>query len=302
MSGKASSGLPWWVYAAAITVPVTLLLAAFVLLVPETERQLFYWGSTGVIGGIYAFVRGFGRLRRRRMLQNTPTSKVRSVAVGDVEVEGSARSQDQTIPGPISGTDALLYQLEVEEWDEWHWDTVLELVDQVDFEVDDGTGRLPVDANGAELYLEDQAQVEVDPGEEPPARIRDWAFEEGPFAEAGPDELTPEDLEHVASLPLPARVESALLEETAAKRRYTERLVQPGEAVVAFGEALPEETGDDERLVLQEPESSEPFILSDREEADLQQSLGVQTVGLLAGSVLAIPAGTVALLMAFGFL
>ena len=42
------------------------------------------------VGGLVAFFRGFRSLRTLRRIENTPTSKIRSMPMGLVEIHGAA--------------------------------------------------------------------------------------------------------------------------------------------------------------------------------------------------------------------
>jgi hypothetical protein len=44
----------------------------------------------GVFAGVYLFYRGFRFLQRKRLILNTPASKIRSAAMGLVEINGLA--------------------------------------------------------------------------------------------------------------------------------------------------------------------------------------------------------------------
>jgi hypothetical protein len=98
----------------------------------------------------------FSLLARKRLLINTPTSKIRSASVGLVEVSGVATGP-YTIPAPITGNPCYLYQTIVwrqrEESKSQEWKTVAEETLHVPFFLEDGTGKLLVSPGGAELDL-----------------------------------------------------------------------------------------------------------------------------------------------------
>jgi hypothetical protein len=110
----------------------------------------------GVAGGLYLFIRGFRLLARKRLLINTPTSKIRSAALGLVEVNGTATGP-YTVPTPITGAPCFLYRTsawqksDTSKSDEWK--KVAEESLHVPFFLNDSTGQLLVDPNGAELDL-----------------------------------------------------------------------------------------------------------------------------------------------------
>src|SRR5260370_40897180 len=72
-------------------------------------NQLTLLAAVGFAGGLYLFVRGFRLLTRKRLLLNTPTSKIRSASLGLVEVSGLATGP-YTLPTPIAGAPCFLYR------------------------------------------------------------------------------------------------------------------------------------------------------------------------------------------------
>src|SRR5207244_13475355 len=71
-----------------------------------------FWGSLGLFIGVRLFFRGFSALRRRELVRNTPTSAVRSAAIGPVEVSGKAVGP-YTLVAPLSKRDCFYYPLAV---------------------------------------------------------------------------------------------------------------------------------------------------------------------------------------------
>ena len=119
-------------------------------------NELTFISAVAIVGGLYLFIRGFGLLARKRLLLNTPTSKIRSASLGLVEIGGVAAGP-YTVPAPISGTACFLYETIV--WQEQEsgksrgWEKVAEESLHVPFFLDDGTGRLLIAPEGAELDL-----------------------------------------------------------------------------------------------------------------------------------------------------
>ena len=133
---------------AAMTVTVADPLFAF--------NQLTLLAAVGFAGGLYLFVRGFRMLARKRLLINTPTSKIRSASMGLVEVNGMAAGP-YTLPAPISGAPCFLYRTTAwqksDESKSGEWKKVAEETLHVPFFLDDGTGRLLIEPMGADLDL-----------------------------------------------------------------------------------------------------------------------------------------------------
>jgi hypothetical protein len=119
-------------------------------------NQLTLIAGAGVIGGLYLFVRGFRVLTRKRLLINTPTSKIRSASLGLIEVTGTATGP-YTLHSPIAGISCFLYRTTAwqksDEGRSKEWKKVAEETLHVPFFLDDGTGQLLIQPQGAELDL-----------------------------------------------------------------------------------------------------------------------------------------------------
>src|SRR6266478_5137765 len=108
-----------------------------------------------IAGGLYFFVSGFRLLARKRLLLTTPTSKIRSAAMGLVEVNGMAAGP-YTIPAPITGKPCFLYHTTVwqqREGKNVEWDKIADEMLHLPFFIDDSTGQLLVEPLGADLDL-----------------------------------------------------------------------------------------------------------------------------------------------------
>ena len=103
------------------------------------------------------FFWGFTRLRRKRLIENIPTSTVRGMAMGLVELIGKARRL-KTLRGPLSGFDCVAYRYLVERYEQrgksGSWVTIAQGDSfYCPFWIDDGTGKVLVAPQAAELIL-----------------------------------------------------------------------------------------------------------------------------------------------------
>ena len=96
-------------------------------------------------------------LQFKRLVLNTPFSKIRSASMGLVEVSGSAIGP-RTIPAGITGAPCYYYNATAWELrqsgENSQWKKVAEETLYVPFFVDDTTGRLLVDPQGADLDVQ----------------------------------------------------------------------------------------------------------------------------------------------------
>jgi hypothetical protein len=99
-------------------------------------------------------------LHRARLIEDMPTSRARSAAQGYVELEGVAKQMEHTpIVARLSGLPCCWYRYKVEEMeviqerghDRTRWKVIDKGTSTDTFWLDDGTGRVAVDPEGAEV-------------------------------------------------------------------------------------------------------------------------------------------------------
>ena len=121
------------------------------------------WCAIGFAAGIYLFFRGFYLLQRRHLILDTAFSKIRSAAMGMVEVSGLAVGP-YTMVAPITGRPCYYYRTVAWEWKREgknnQWVKVAGECMHLPFFLDDNTGRVLVDPRGAELDLHRDFQEE----------------------------------------------------------------------------------------------------------------------------------------------
>ncbi len=131
---------------------VTVL--ALVLL--SGRDDLWLYAGIGAAAGVYLFYRGFRTLQRKRLILDTPSSKIRSASMGLVEVSGLATGP-YTIPAPVTGVPCYFYRTIAWQLKQAgknkEWQKVAEESMHVPFFLDDNTGRLLVDPQGAEMEI-----------------------------------------------------------------------------------------------------------------------------------------------------
>jgi len=123
----------------------------------------WFWPALGAGAGVYFFSRGFQLLQRKRLIMNTPSSKIRSAAMGLVEVSGLATGPYSLI-APITGVPCYYYRTMVWEWKHRgkgsSWVKEADESLHVPFYLDDGTARVLVNPQGAELDIHRDFQEE----------------------------------------------------------------------------------------------------------------------------------------------
>src|SRR5262245_12912587 len=112
-----------------------------------------FWGGALTIGGTLGFARGFRLWRRRRLIQDTPTAKVRSMAMGLVELNGTSHGRS-AIAAPFSGRDCVYWQVDISVPERrGRWRVVHRNASGQPFYLSDGTGTALVYPKGAECNL-----------------------------------------------------------------------------------------------------------------------------------------------------
>ena len=168
-----------------------------------------FWIATGVMTviGIGALVYGFVQLSRARLMQDIPTSRLRSAAQGYVELHGHARLlPGPQITAPLSGARCCWWDYRVEEHRtvtrggkrSSEWVVIDRGTSDELFLLDDGTGECVIDPVGAKVIPSlSRTWRGYHPRPQGPPRERGW-FQVGNF-------------------------------------RYSERLVQFGDPLFALG-------------------------------------------------------------------
>jgi len=179
--------------------------------------------------GIRSLVAGY-------RIRSTETDAAMDVVAGQaVDLEGTARTHEQTLEAPFSGRTCLGYDYEVEEYhyddDGSNWRTVDSGTEVVPFLLDLGNGSVLVDAAAAELDIsDDQHRTTIGGGNEPPERIKQFI--------AANDSLSSENKSMDLKI---AEIDYG------DRRRYTENVLLPEETCFVSGVGR-SPTGVDQRL------------------------------------------------------
>jgi len=132
------------------------MLSVLILFRSPSPAGLLVWCGVGFCAGIGFFLYGFQLLQRRRLILDTPFSKIRSASMGMVEVSGLAVGP-YTMVAPITARPCYYYRTLVWEYKQQgknkQWVKVAGEAMHLPFFVDDNTGRLLVDPRGADLDL-----------------------------------------------------------------------------------------------------------------------------------------------------
>jgi len=117
--------------------------------------QPFIFGLVFFGVGVYIFIYGFTRLRKKRLIENIPTSTIRGMAMGLVELCGKAK-KIALLKSPFTQTSCVLFKYTVEEYKRRgknsQWVTIASGDSFLSpFWLEDSTGKVKVFPLGAEL-------------------------------------------------------------------------------------------------------------------------------------------------------
>lgn len=136
---------------------IILSIVHFVVVHRRSDpAELYFWCALGFCAGIGLFFYGFRLLQRRHLILDTPFSKIRSAAMGMVEISGLAVGP-YTMVAPITERECFYFRTLVSEWKQSgknkQWVKVAGECMHVPFFVDDNSGRMLIDPRGADLDL-----------------------------------------------------------------------------------------------------------------------------------------------------
>jgi len=182
--------------------------------VPLIHRIVFPTLSLGIGLGVY--VAGFRSLARKRLIENTPASKIRSMAMGLVEIHGTAVDW-HALKGPFTLESCVYYKWQVEEYQQRGKNSEWVVVRHGDssaapFYLQDDTGKALVRPNDAEVVIAHDFQLKTGLFSEIPTHIGDF--------------LAAQNYNDRAFFGLNKTL------------RFTEWNIQPGEAVFLLGSCL----------------------------------------------------------------
>ncbi|MBX7143774.1 MAG: E3 ubiquitin ligase family protein [Oligoflexia bacterium] len=226
----------------------------------------------GLAAGIGIFFWGFGVRRRYKTIESTPTSRVRSVAVGLVEIHGRAEIENMPLRSPFSQLDCVYYSYNVEErrksGKRHTWVTIAKFQSSQPYRVRDETGSILILPKDAECTF----------------RV-DNNYRMSFFSDAN-EESFKAGLERIG---IP---HSNLFGER--PLRCSETYILPGDELFVLGTATPRSFSEssernEDNLFIAKGSKGALFIMADRSEKELLSSLWWQMCAMIfLGPVLAV--------------
>lgn len=220
-----------------------------------------------------------------RVLTRDPLS-VRDLSMHDgaVELRGAAVPDDgQTVETPFTETACLAYEYEAQELkssgQSSYWETLDEGGQSAPFVLEDETGRVRVDPEGATLELDDHT-LRVSGGDELPARIQQYIRETGEVErDTGSVDLLVTEIDYGDD------------------QRFIERRLDAGETAHIYGGVEPRQGGEWGSaladVVVTADETTGTYVISDSSEWRVAYHAGRRALVPAISGVLALGLGLV---------
>jgi hypothetical protein len=109
--------------------------------------------TAGLVAGPVLSWHGFRALHERQLIANTPTSRIRSMAMGLVEISGDVEPRS-TVTAPFSGKSCAYWQVEIAAKNRNGWRTIHRNQSGNPFYLSDDTGVALVYPHGSECRLQ----------------------------------------------------------------------------------------------------------------------------------------------------
>ncbi len=133
------------------------------------------WQISFALVGLTSFWAWYANLKRYRTVADTPTSRIASAPQGYIELVGRGRQPPgDSLVSPVNGLLCLWYRYRIERKHGDRWEHVESGVSHDTFGVNDGSGQVLVDPDGAEI-LTSHKQVSTQGG----YRKTEWTLIEG---------------------------------------------------------------------------------------------------------------------------
>jgi E3 ubiquitin ligase len=245
-----------------------------------TNLETTIWATAGLATGPWLYYRGFRTLRTRRLIADTPTARIRSMAMGLVEINGTVEPRS-TLYAPFSGKPCAYWEVDVAIQTRRSWRIVHRNQSGNPFYLTDDTGVALIYPHGA------QCRINFGTDESCPGLMLPSFYRE--YLDA-----------HTSAFGRLARI---------GHLRFRERVLETGQRVYVLGTAMPrsqalvvaageelQATGTDGPIatrrttldrdvvaVVRRGENEPTFIVSQESEKGLMLSLGARALFQLVG-------------------
>jgi len=239
----------------------------------------------GFPGGVYLFSQGFKVRKEYKIIATTPSSKIRSAAVGLVELQGKVKVFEKPLLSPFSQEECVYYSYLIEErvqsGKSERWRTVKNFSSVDPFILADETGEVLVLPQAAELDLS-----------------VDHTYRTNSFFSGGND-LFRAGLERLG-----VNYKNWLLDKPL---RASETFLCPGDNLFVLGSAMIKRATqgsevNSDNLVIAKGGKGDFFFLSDKSEKDVLSKLSWKSIAMVVGGPIAAVLSIAYIFSRFGWL
>ncbi len=241
----------------------------------------FVLGLYGIVFGILLFLSGFDTLKRKRMIESTATSKIRSLAVGLSEIYGKAITKKEPMIAPFSGKPCVYCKYRLEEYDwkaKYDWTTIKEGTMGTEFFLKDDTGSVEISTKDAILDIPEQYRMEIGRKSKIPKILLDYLLEN--------------------------KIEYKRIGGLNKKFLFTETRIEPNESLYVLGRASINHTVNVEsgaaNLIMQKSKSPDIYYITNKPEKKILKTLNENLPIQLVVGPLLIGGGSLSIIFSLG--
>jgi hypothetical protein len=268
------------------------------------EEYLPYLGVifAFIFGGVL-FRKGFAKMHQYRIIKDIPQSKVRSVAAGICEIQGTVKA-DQLLKTPFSQIDCVFFRYKIEEYrihvsrsskggvrTSKKWVTIASGDRRIPFYGHDDTGKILIIPDDAEFSIDNKRAFYQRVGVFD--AISNMVDSLRSIIDGQSDELL--NVGELNLEPIDPDKKWFSFGGTVGDRRYYEAFLTPEEAIYVIGTAAIDPELPDE-MIIKKGEAQPTFIISNKSEKKLLKKLMWSTVSFFLFSGLAFSIGIYVLL------
>ena len=139
--------------------------------------QFLVFGVILTLCGIILFIWALIGFRKKRLIEHIPTSKIRSIAMGLVEIYGEVvPEKDNDLKSPFSDKDCVYYKYHIDELQSTgkstHWVTIKKGGEWRYFYLKDDTGMVLVNPHDAKIDIPVDYVFKSSMGKDPPYTVK----------------------------------------------------------------------------------------------------------------------------------
>jgi hypothetical protein len=244
--------------------------------------NIILYAIIGFCFGIFIFIAGFKWMKIRNLVMNTPTSKVRSVPIGLVELYGKAIPQkDKRFRSPILDEECVYYNSVIRErrggGKKSRWVTIFSDEVREMFYLRDDTGTVLIDPKDAEIDIPADLDATSGIGKDPPSEV-------------------------ISLLKLKGISYEGLLGMNK-QMKFTEYVIKTDDQVYVLGTAkknpfVKSSSKNEDLVMIQKGENDKVYYISDTQEKKVLDKLRWKILGGFFGGI-ALSAGCLAVILIY---